>query len=69
MLCLPAARTLAVGLSLSNHIAGAAGAAIDSVWVLSGIHATELGGDTSRAVNAAAEAGLAPKAILRSLSW
>ena len=69
MLKLPAARVLAVGDSLRTDIAGAAGAGLDGAWVLSGIHAAELGGDLRQAGNAAAAAGLSPMAILRSLTW
>jgi len=69
MLSLRAARVLAVGDSLRTDIAGAASAALDSVWVLSGIHAAELGSDEGRAANAAAKAGLSPTAILRNFSW
>jgi HAD superfamily hydrolase (TIGR01459 family) len=69
MLNLPAARVLAVGDSLRTDIAGAAGAGLDSAWVLSGIHAAELGGDLRHAEKAAAEAGILPTAILRSLTW
>jgi HAD superfamily hydrolase (TIGR01459 family) len=69
MLNLPATRVLAVGDSLRTDIAGAAAARLDSAWVLSGIHAAELGGDLGHAEKAAAEAGFSPTAILRSLSW
>ena len=69
MLNLPAALVLAVGDSLRTDIAGAAGAGLNSVWVLGGIHAAELGGSEKRALEAAATAGLTPTAILRSLSW
>jgi HAD superfamily hydrolase (TIGR01459 family) len=69
MLNLPGARVLAVGDSLRTDIAGAASAGIDSVWVLSGIHAAELGGDEGSAAAAAAEAGLSPTAIFCSFSW
>jgi HAD superfamily hydrolase (TIGR01459 family) len=69
MLNLPAALVLAVGDSLRTDIAGAAGAGLNSVWVLGGIHAAELDGSEKRALEAAATAGLTPTAILRSLSW
>jgi len=58
-------RTLAVGDSLRTDIAGAQAAGIDSLWVLSGIHALHPG-------NAEAEAaahGVAPKAILPGFRW
>ncbi|MEJ0047611.1 MAG: HAD hydrolase-like protein [Rhodospirillales bacterium] len=60
---------LAVGDSLRTDIAGAAGMGLASAWVLSGIHAAELGGDPARAVAAAAAAGVAPVAVLDRFSW
>jgi HAD superfamily hydrolase (TIGR01459 family) len=69
MLGVPAAHVLAVGDSLRTDIAGAAGAGIDSAWVLSGIHAAELNGDANRAEKTAAAGGWSPTAILRSLTW
>jgi len=50
-------------------IAGAAAAGIDSVWVLGGIHAEEIGNDPRRAAAAAAAAALAPTAILGAFTW
>ncbi len=69
MLTVPPARVLAVGDSLRTDIAGAAGMGLASAWVLSGIHAAELGGDPARAVAAAAAAGVAPVAVLDRFSW
>jgi HAD superfamily hydrolase (TIGR01459 family) len=69
MLKLPAANVLAVGDSLRTDIAGAAAAGLDSAWVLSGIHAAELGADLGHAEKAAAAAGYLPTAIMRSLNW
>jgi HAD superfamily hydrolase (TIGR01459 family) len=69
MLNLPAAKVLAVGDSLRTDIAGAAAAGLDSAWVLSGIHAAELGGDLGHAEKAAAVAGFSPTAIMPSLTW
>lgn len=59
-------RVLAVGDSLRTDIAGARAAGVDSCWVLSGIHAFERQED---AVAEAAEAGLAPVAILPAFGW
>jgi HAD superfamily hydrolase (TIGR01459 family) len=39
MLAVPPGRVLAIGDSLRTDIAGAAGAGIDSLWILGGIHA------------------------------
>ena len=69
MLNLSATSVLTVGDSLRTDIAGATGAGLDSAWVLSGIHAAELGGDLRHAEKAAAEAGFSPTAILPSFSW
>ncbi len=70
MLSLPPRRVLAVGDSLRTDIAGAAAAGIDSVWVLGGIHAEEIGNDPRRAAAAAAAAAaLAPTAILGAFTW
>ena len=65
----PAARVLAIGDSLHTDIGGAAGAGIDSLWVLGGIHAAALGGDDARATAEAEALGLAPVAMLDLLAW
>jgi HAD superfamily hydrolase (TIGR01459 family) len=65
MLGTPPARTLAVGDSLRTDIAGAKAAGIDSLWVLSGIHA--LHPDTAPAE--ATALGLSPRAILPGFNW
>jgi ribonucleotide monophosphatase NagD (HAD superfamily) len=70
----PAGRVLAVGDALRTDIAGAAAVGIDACWVLDGIHAHALadgaaGFDLGRAEAAAAEAGLAPLAMLPRFAW
>jgi HAD superfamily hydrolase (TIGR01459 family) len=57
-------RVLAVGDALRTDIAGAKAAGVDSCWVLSGIHARELGGDQVRIRAAVADADLAPVACI-----
>jgi HAD superfamily hydrolase (TIGR01459 family) len=69
MLGLPRSRLLAIGDSLRTDVAGAAGAAIDCVWVLGGIHAAELGADEAAIEAAAAAAGAQPFATLPALRW
>jgi HAD superfamily hydrolase (TIGR01459 family) len=69
MLGLPPSQILAVGDSLRTDIAGAAGAGIDSVWILGGIHAEELRGDPELVTAAAAAVALMPKAVLPQFSW
>jgi HAD superfamily hydrolase (TIGR01459 family) len=69
MLRLPPARVLAVGDSLRTDIAGAAGAGIDSCWVLDGIHRDELNGDAEAAQAAVRRAGLAPVAAVPVFRW
>ena len=62
-------RVLAIGDSLHTDIAGAAGAGIDSFWVLGGIHWDELGQGRERAGAAAAALGLAPNFVAPRLEW
>jgi len=69
MIGLPRERVLAVGDSLRTDVAGAAQAAIDAVWILGGIHASELGDDTTRIEQAALAQGLRPSFTLPSLIW
>ena len=69
LLGVPAARVLAIGDSLHTDIGGAAGAGIDSVWVLGGIHAASVGDDDARASGAAAAQGVAPVAMMARLAW
>ncbi len=62
----PASRVLAIGDSLHTDIAGAAGAGIDSLWVLGGIHAEALGDDLAAA---RAAAGDMPVGMIKRLVW
>lgn len=68
-------RILAVGDSLRTDIAGAESVGIDSVWILGGIHAAELGAADGvlppRAVLEAATGamGLSPVAALAAFIW
>jgi HAD superfamily hydrolase (TIGR01459 family) len=65
---LPAGRVLAIGDSLHTDIAGAAGAGLDSLWILGGIHAQELA-DGAELAGLAAARGLAPSGVLARLAW
>ncbi len=68
-MAIPRAGLLAIGDSLRTDIAGAAAAGIDSLWILGGLHAAEVG-DAPDAINAAvAAAGLAPVAAMPRLAW
>ncbi|OYV43095.1 MAG: HAD family hydrolase [Acidocella sp. 20-57-95] len=58
-------RTLVVGDSLRTDMAGAKAAGLDACWVLSGIHALK----AEEAPQAAAQAGIAPVAILAAFHW
>jgi HAD superfamily hydrolase (TIGR01459 family) len=69
MLQLPAHRVLAIGDSLRTDIAGAAGAGMDSLWVLGGIHAAALGGDVQAATHVAAGEGASPQWAIPRLAW
>ena len=69
MLGLPPSRVLAVGDSLRTDVAGAAGAGVDCVWVLGGIHGATLAGDPAAAERAAAVARLRPAGIIERLCW
>jgi ribonucleotide monophosphatase NagD (HAD superfamily) len=66
---LPRGRVLAVGDSLRTDIAGAAAAGIDSIWVLGGIHGTELAGDPHAAEKRAREADAEPVAVIPGFVW
>jgi HAD superfamily hydrolase (TIGR01459 family) len=70
---LPRHRVLAIGDSVRTDLKGAAAFGLDSVFVVSGIHAEELGGREApdlKALNAIfAAASLAPKAVMRGLRW
>jgi HAD superfamily hydrolase (TIGR01459 family) len=65
LLDVPRERVMAVGDSLRTDIAGAKAAGIDSCWVLSGIHALA----PEIAPAEAAQAGVAPVAILGRFNW
>jgi len=69
----PLERVLAVGDSVRTDLKGAASFGIDSMFVVSGVHAEELGGreapDLSGLNAVFAAAGVAPKAVMRRLAW
>jgi HAD superfamily hydrolase (TIGR01459 family) len=66
-------RVLAVGDSVRTDLKGARTIGVDFLFVMSGIHAEELGGrerPDSKALNATfAAAGEMPKAVMRELIW
>jgi HAD superfamily hydrolase (TIGR01459 family) len=68
-------RVLAVGDSLRTDIAGAERAGIDSIWIVGGIHAEELGleegqlPDRARVAAALAAANAAPLAVAAGFRW
>ncbi|HMK71130.1 MAG TPA: TIGR01459 family HAD-type hydrolase [Xanthobacteraceae bacterium] len=66
-------RVLAIGDSIRTDLKGAAAFGVDSLFVISGIHAEEFGGreaaDLSALSAAFAAAGVAPKAVARRLQW
>jgi len=69
----PLKRVLAVGDSVRTDLKGAAAFGIDSMFVISGVHADDLGGreapDLSGLNAIFAEAGVAPRAVARRLAW
>jgi len=69
----PLKRVLAVGDSVRTDLKGAAAFGLDSVFVISGIHAEELGGRDApdlAALNAIFRAAeVTPKAVTRGLVW
>jgi HAD superfamily hydrolase (TIGR01459 family) len=69
----PLARVLAIGDSVRTDLVGAAAFGIDSMFILSGIHADDLGGrEASHLAGLAATfaaAGVAPKAAARRFVW
>jgi HAD superfamily hydrolase (TIGR01459 family) len=69
----PLKRVLAVGDSVRTDLKGAASFGLDSVFVISGIHAEEFGGreapNLSNLSAIFAAAGVAPKAVARRLAW
>lgn len=68
-------RVLAVGDSLRTDIAGASAAGIDSIFIVSGIHAEEFGvssggaADLARIATALREGSYNPVAVALSLCW
>ncbi|HXQ52064.1 MAG TPA: TIGR01459 family HAD-type hydrolase [Stellaceae bacterium] len=68
-------RILAIGDSLRTDIAGARGAGIDSIWIVGGIHAEELGlapGESlehARIAAALERSGEVPLAVAAGLRW
>jgi HAD superfamily hydrolase (TIGR01459 family) len=69
----PLARVLAIGDSVRTDLKGAAAFGVDCLFVISGIHAEDLGGpqapDMSGLSAIFAGAGVAPKAVTRALAW
>ena len=69
----PLRRVLAVGDSVRTDLKGAAAFGLDSLFIISGIHAEDFGGREApdlSSLNAIFAAGqVAPKAIMRGLSW
>jgi ribonucleotide monophosphatase NagD (HAD superfamily) len=64
---------LAIGDSVRTDLTGAKSFGIDSVFVVSGIHAEELGGREAPDLGALKgifdAAGVAPRAVTRGLKW
>jgi HAD superfamily hydrolase (TIGR01459 family) len=69
----PLTRVLAIGDSVRTDLKGAAAFGVDCLFVISGIHAEELGGTNApdlSGLNAIFDAaGVAPKAVARRLEW
>jgi HAD superfamily hydrolase (TIGR01459 family) len=69
----PRGRVLAIGDSVRTDLKGAAAFGIDCLFVISGIHAEDIGGhdapDVSGLQATFATAGVAPKAVTRRLAW
>jgi ribonucleotide monophosphatase NagD (HAD superfamily) len=69
----PHARVLAIGDSVRTDLKGAVSFGIDCLFITAGIHAEELGGrdnpDMARLTTIFAEAGLAARAVTRTLVW
>jgi HAD superfamily hydrolase (TIGR01459 family) len=66
-------RVLAVGDSVRTDLKGAAAFGLDTMFVISGIHAEELGGREAPDLDVLngmfASAGVTPKAVMRGLKW
>ncbi len=69
----PLRRVLAIGDSVRTDLKGAKAYGIDSMFVVSGIHAEELGGREAPDIGALnaifSGAGVAPRGIMRGLQW
>jgi HAD superfamily hydrolase (TIGR01459 family) len=69
----PLRRVLAIGDSVRTDLKGAAGIGLDSLFVISGIHADDVGGRDAPDLGALqavfAAAGVTPKAVTRGLAW
>jgi HAD superfamily hydrolase (TIGR01459 family) len=69
----PLARVLAIGDSVRTDLAGAASFGLDCLFVTSGLHAEQYGSREAPDVDALnamfAAANVAPKAIIRGLTW
>ena len=69
----PLKRVLAIGDSVRTDLKGATSFGVDSMFVISGIHAEQFGGldapDLSGLDAIFAAAGVAPKAVARRLQW
>jgi HAD superfamily hydrolase (TIGR01459 family) len=69
----PLDRVLAIGDSVRTDLKGAAAFGVDCLFVVSGIHAGDVGGsgasDLSSLDAMFAAAGVAPKAVTRRLTW
>lgn len=69
---IPRERVLGIGDGLRTDVVGAAGAGIDALFLIDGIHATEVGGGTATAAgiaSVAASIGAVPRYACRALSW
>jgi HAD superfamily hydrolase (TIGR01459 family) len=65
----PLARVLAIGDSVRTDLAGAAAFDVDFLFVISGLHADELGLREAPDLAGVFAAGAAPKAVIRRLLW
>jgi HAD superfamily hydrolase (TIGR01459 family) len=69
----PANRVLAIGDSIRTDLKGAAMFGIDCLFVVSGIHAADVGGAGTAELSGLSEifsaAGVAPRAVMRRLQW
>ena len=69
----PRAQVLAIGDSVRTDLKGASAAGLDALFITAGIHAEELGDrdhpDLTRLRIIFAQAGVAPRAVMRRLAW